>query len=360
MQNVDEKPGILFFDVAILYCLGQLKGERTIYSIYHLLKGKKSAQTIQDAHLFSLTALFMAHGNLAREHIEDAIQRLNGRGLIREVCAQRYILTDKGGECLEAELAMNPLPPDLQGWKYHLGAQHLWERLSLLVQVCSHIARKETRYVPVQKKRHTQLWIKSFLGGMELGQREALPGVLYRELSSVLGENENINPDVLVLRLTGFQSAGLTPQQAAMELGMDEFRFHLEFLAILHYICKKAGGEKGEFPLLRHLLSVEGAGTPLTLTSRQTLKFLNKGMSIDSIAAARGLKRSTIEDHIVEIALNVDGFSIDPFVEPEEQNKIISLAKHASTRQLKELRDLSGGLSYFKIRLVLAKLGEGK
>ncbi|WP_409270504.1 helix-turn-helix domain-containing protein [Neobacillus sp. SCS-31] len=360
MRNVDEKTGILYFDVVILYCLWQLRGERTIYSIYHLLKGKKSAQTIQDAHLFSLTSLFMAYENITRKTVEESIKTLNSLGLIHEVSEQRYILTDKGNECLEAELAMSPLPQDLQGWKYHLEAGYLWERLSLLVQVCSYISRKETRYVPIQKKRRTQQWVKNFLVRMQPGQRAELPGVLFKELSMVLEDNKNINPDILVLRLTGFHSAGLIPQQAAMVLGLDEFRFRLEFLAILHYICKKAGSQTGEFPLLYHLRSVEGAGTSLTLTSRQTLNLLNKGLPIDSIAAARGLKRSTIEDHIVEIALNVDGFSIDPYVTLEEQDRIINLAKQSSTRQLKELRDLSGGISYFKIRLVLAKLGESK
>lgn len=358
MRNVDEKLGIPYFEVIILYCLSNLKGERTIYSIYHLLKGKKSAQTIQDAHLFSLTALFMAREDVSREILEEAIQRLIGRAFINEVSEKRFLLTDKGRECLASEMARTPLPLDLQGWKYHSQARYLWERLSLLVQVCSHIARKETRYVPIQKKRRTQLWIKSFLGSMAPGQRAALPGVLFKELSSILGENGQINPNILVLRLTGFQSAGLTAPQAAMELRMDEFRFHLEFLAILHSICKETAGQNRDYPLLSRLMAEEDAGETLTLTSRQTLKLLEEGLQIDSIAEARRLKRSTIEDHIVEIALNVAGFSIEPYVTPEEQDRIISLARNTSTRQLRELKDLSGGLSYFKIRLVLAKLGE--
>ncbi|MEH7462882.1 recombinase RecQ, partial [Bacillus thuringiensis] len=35
----------------VLYCLKQLKGERTVSSIYHLLKGKRSSQTFQDGNM---------------------------------------------------------------------------------------------------------------------------------------------------------------------------------------------------------------------------------------------------------------------------------------------------------------------
>lgn len=36
----------------VLYCLKQLNGERTVSSIYYLLKGKRSSQTLQDGNMF--------------------------------------------------------------------------------------------------------------------------------------------------------------------------------------------------------------------------------------------------------------------------------------------------------------------
>jgi uncharacterized protein YpbB len=55
----------------LLYCLKQLNGERTIYSIYHLLNGKKSSQTLQDAHLFSLKRYFGILESLTRESFDE-------------------------------------------------------------------------------------------------------------------------------------------------------------------------------------------------------------------------------------------------------------------------------------------------
>lgn len=39
----------------LLYCLKQLNGERTVSSIYYLLKGKRSSQTLQDGNMFQIS-----------------------------------------------------------------------------------------------------------------------------------------------------------------------------------------------------------------------------------------------------------------------------------------------------------------
>ena len=60
-----------YIESIILNCLKQLNGERTIYSIYHLLKGKKTSQTIQDAHLFEITHYFGVYQWFTREDLEE-------------------------------------------------------------------------------------------------------------------------------------------------------------------------------------------------------------------------------------------------------------------------------------------------
>ena len=57
----DDKMELTFLQMMILYCLQKINGERTIYSIYHLLHGKKSSQTIQDATFISSSSFFSIH-----------------------------------------------------------------------------------------------------------------------------------------------------------------------------------------------------------------------------------------------------------------------------------------------------------
>jgi len=358
MQKVTEKSPLQYFDAMVLYCLARLKGERTIYSIYHLFKGKRSAQTIQDAHLFSLSALFHSFGTLERKDLEWVVSKLLQLNLIRELSGQRYSLTNEGNRYLDSMLEEAPLPIHLDGIKYNQLGRRFWERLSLLVQVCSYISRNDSSYIPIQKGRDAQQWIKSLFKNLSTHDRGLLPANLLKELKKVLKEGKGIRPDILVLRLSGYRDAGLTTNQVARTLEMDELYCHLEFLGVLHYLCKTLAENPEKYPLLTLLAGDAGEERSLTQSAKQTFKFLKEGLSIESIAAVRGLKTSTIEDHIVEIALNIPDFSIEPFVTEAELERIIELSSDNATKQLRVLKEKAGGISYFKIRLILAKYGE--
>jgi uncharacterized protein YpbB len=85
---------------------------------------------------------------------------------------------------------------------------------------------------------------------------------------------------------------------------------------------------------------------------------LNQGFTAEEIASFRNLKISTIEDHLVEFALNVKDFSINSYVDEDIQLKILEISRQESTRQLKVIRNTLKTASYFQIRLVLAKYGD--
>ncbi len=58
-----------------------------------------------------------------------------------------------------------------------------------------------------------------------------------------------------------------------------------------------------------------------TISTKKTFEFLQKGWNAERIAEVRNLKKSTIEDHIVEIALLDKSFDISPFVSPKRNKK---------------------------------------
>ncbi|OCA90965.1 hypothetical protein A8F94_03590 [Bacillus sp. FJAT-27225] len=358
MQQLRYTNQLSYLEMLILFCLKQLNGERSIYSIYHLLNGKKSAQTIQDAHLFELTRFFRVYESLSRELLEDIVKILASKGLIESGNPAHYFVTVKGNALLTEALEVHPFPNHLSGLRFSQLSQILWERLSLLVQVCSHFTYKENSYVPIQKGRQTQLWVKAFFSKRDSAEKTKIPYLIYRELMEVLDNKGIPIPDILVLRLSGYKHIGMTTGQAASRLGMDEVHYRVEFQGILHYICETVITNGARFPILYELVRDGSKSSALTLTSRQTMKLLHQGYSIEDISMFRNLKISTIEDHIVEIALNCPDFSIDPFVRAEEQQMIAELAEKTSSKQLRHLRDLLGGMDYFKIRLVLAKLGD--
>lgn len=336
----------------ILYCLRQLKSERTIYSIYHLLKGKKSSQTIQDAHLFSLKKFFGIFDFLTRDAFDQMIETLQAQKLIYNCGEQQFLLTSMG----EAHLNNIPIPRELNGWEYHQVSEKFWRRLSLLIQVVSNLEYQETNYIPIQKNKDIHLWLKSVLIQMKVSKKE-IGAKIYAELIECFRQNQEIDPSILIFRLSGYQQIGLTPMQAAQKFSMDFYDYHLQFINIIHYMIRKVGQEPKRFALLVHLYNGLIQQNELTQSSKKTWQLLSQGHSIETIAHIRRLKLSTIEDHLVEIALHFNEFPIDSYVDQTLQEEIITISKRIASKQLKLIKEHVRQASYFQIRLVLAKYG---
>ena len=93
----------------------------------------------------------------------------------------------------------------------------------------------------------------------------------------------------------------------------------------------------------------------LTASTNSTAQLYRAGRTLEEISHIRRLKMSTIEDHIVELAMNEPNFSIEPFVTNEEQKQILDAVENYDTKRLKTLKELLPQLSYFQLRLTLAK-----
>ncbi|MEH7416016.1 helix-turn-helix domain-containing protein [Neobacillus drentensis] len=346
---------MLQLDTVILYCLKQLNSERTIYSIYHLLNGKKSSQTIQDAHLFSLKEFFGVYETLTREGFDQIAEELFKKNLIDDCGEQKYRLTDAGLEHLET----TTWDHYLNGWNFHSFTSLFWERLSFLIQVTSNLVYEESKYIPIQKNKEVHNWLKSMLKEINVPRNE-LGTILYSELNNCFMEAKDIDPSVLVFRLTGFQQIGLTAAQSAKKLNMDIHDYQLKFSNTLHYLIQKIINDFSSFNILAALMKDLEKGDELTSSSRKTWKLLRQGCTPEQIAEIRNLKISTIEDHLVEFALHLDNFSIDPYVAKDIQSKIIELSQSIGTRQLKLIKNQLKAVNYLQIRLVLAKYGDRK
>jgi uncharacterized protein YpbB len=337
----------------ILYSVKQLNRERTIYSVYHLLNGKKSSQTIQDAHLFSLKKFFGIYEQLTRDSFDEIHQSMVEKNWLINIGEQRYDVTTSGMTLLENK----PLPKYINGWTFHQISSLFWERLSLLIQVVSNLAFRESRYIPIQKNKDVHIWLKAALKDITVPRME-MGTAVYSELNECFNTVKDMDPSLLVFRLTGFQQIGLTPLQVAKKLNLDFHDYQIGFTNTLHYLIQKIMEDGNQFKILPYLIHDLMQDDELTLSSRKTQALLLKGYSLDMIANLRHLKLSTIEDHLVELALNVKDFSIDTYVDSELQNMILEVSRQKVTKQLKVIKEKVGAATYFQIRLVLAKYGD--
>lgn len=347
-----------FMQFVMLGCLQRIQKERTIYSIYHLLTGKKSSQTIQDAHLYHLTQWFKVFPKIRRTDYERSIAELAERGFILyDEPAQKADLTDKGTKALYCAGRMLPKPLCFNGWLYQDAAEMLWKRISLLVQTISHLIRKEKRYFPVQRDPELFIWIKNFLQHWPQG-RDTLGNHLHKEFHMIFGDRFPEEPSLFVFRLSGFGYIGMTEKQAADHFGMEQSEYSFRFMNCLHFMVHTVMNNSADFPILSAMVKDAYEPVPFTQSTLQTYKLLRQNKTIEQIAASRKLKKSTIEDHIIEIALVDKLFPIEAFVEKHTEAEIIRAVKKLGGRKLKPIKEQVDHVSYFQIRLVLARSGE--
>jgi uncharacterized protein YpbB len=347
-----------YLTYVILYCLKQFKGERSIFAIYHLLTGKKSAQTIQDGKLYRLSFLFGVYPLLNKEQLSEVIQDLTLKHFIVSLEKDRYVLTNEGMDILERQLAKEPLPKAIDGWKYGDIGKIFWKRLSLVIQTVSNLVRNHSTFIPITPDEEVISWVKQYLLHTQV-HRKKLAEQLYQELFHCLSQMSNLEATVFVMSLSSHERIGLTRKQIASYLQEDETKLHFLFLNVLHHMIQLVDNQRHTYPTLYQMLYDLLKKESLTETAKKTLHLLNKGLTIEEIATFRKLKRSTIEDHIVEIALNVPGFSIDRFISKDKERYLTSILQKLQTKRLKAIKDVVGNdLTYFEIRLVLAKSGE--
>ncbi|QED48469.1 helix-turn-helix domain-containing protein [Cytobacillus dafuensis] len=341
----------------ILFCLHRIDAQRTIYSIFHLLKGKKSAQTIQDAHFFQLTNLFHTFTDLTRIEFEELVLEMEKQGFLEGFPQQRFRLTSDGLNQMKLFFEKQPIPKSLNGWKFHQVTELFWERLSLAVQVVSHLKSWDSKFIPIQRKKEVHFWLKGFIQGTGLN-REELGVKLYKELVECLEGYREIDPSLLVLRLTGYQIIGLTSSQAAEKMNLDNDTYQFRFKGLIHYMLETIQANPTDFPILRLFVTEDKENVSLTHSAKKTYDLIKKGFFIEEIARIRRLKRNTIEDHIVEISLNCSGFDISSFVSTEKQELILNAIMASNSKQLKQIRQFIPDADYFEIRLVLTRVGE--
>ncbi|MFC7391529.1 helix-turn-helix domain-containing protein [Scopulibacillus cellulosilyticus] len=339
-----------------LYLIDKIKGERSIYGIYHLLKGKRSSQTIQDSMLYSLQKLFQSMENITRKEIESAYEEYEREGLIVKSGQDSYILSENGRQCLTKYQYHYQLPDGLMGFQYAAQAKTFWKRLRVVIQSLSHLIHYEKAYLPVTNERDVLEWVKAFFKRLEYDRFE-LAAQCYSELEVLLSHRSDHEAFIFVQQLSGYKKVGLTIEQIALSVHLDKYETMLLFQACLQASVKEILDNRSKFSTL-YLLIELNENTSLTSSANKTYFYIKKGFPLHKIAEHRRLSIGTIEDHIVEIAMNEPDFNVMNYIPHDDYVKVKKAIASLSTKRLRAIKERVGdGISYFQIRLVMVKEG---
>lgn len=341
------------FQQILLQIFQKLNNERTVSAAYHLLRGKRSGQTIQDVGLFQLHAYFGLLPKLTRATFDAEVSIFQQYSWLEMEETGRYHMKKLGLQ--RAEQTPEFL---FDGWHYRGNEHVFFARLSLVVQSLSYQRAGIRSFSPISKDPHVQAWVRSFLLDHSY-QSGHLQQHLFEECEKILAtiQLSNANKQLVLYRLSGQGISGWTWQQLASERKETMLDSQLAFIEVLHTLLNEVYTTKS-YPLLGKMAEGLRVKALLTVSAQQTAHLYEQGYSLEQIVQIRRLKQSTIEDHLVEIAMNEPNFSIGAFVSYTDAEKVWQASKQYQTKKLKVLHEAVEGISYFQLRLILAK-GEG-
>lgn len=327
--------------------------ERSTNAIYHLLTGKRSIQTVQDAHMYELDRFYGILNPFNKTQYDQIIQKLIDEKYLISTSANTCMSTGKGVAWLKENQESLPFTY-FKGLTYHAIDHTFLERLILLIQVLTNKKVNHTTYIPVIDKQVITNWLKSFYQKIKANVDVQLT-LIYQELNRLLQHFTAYESAIFVDRLTGYKHYGMSINQLAAYYHMSENHIRLLFIGISHQMLDIILQNPSEYQLLTQLANDFPKGGFITQSANQTYELLKKGYTTDEIVQRRQLKINTIYDHIVEISLYDNNFLIDPYVSKQKKIEIMQAIQQANSSKLKTIKDkLTDDTSYFQIRLVLA------
>lgn len=341
----------------ILQAVFYFNGERSINGIIHLLKGKRSTQTIQDGYLFNALQLF---GLLSKSLPNDLLHLSKGLeelGLIYPVKENHYQITNAGKEQLDKFISQYSYLKNINGYLYKDTSKVFWLRFLLTVQTLSFTVKENHQFIPITQDKLTLFWVRSHFP-KSLNERKQWATMLYREMDGFLGKMSELEATVFVYKLSGLKTLGLTNEQIGEKVDISKWEVDFILTSVVHKCLTEIKENPSQFPMLAFFAKDLFDETNITDSAKKTLKLFNEGYTLSEISNIRRLKEGTIEDHIIEMIIENPNLSIVRFVSNELEQDIVGLAAEIGSARLRPIKDKLGDkASYFQIRLVLTKLG---
>lgn len=343
----------MLLDAVIIKCSLHMQEERTTAAIFHLLNGKRSIQTVHDAHIFQLEEFYGVHQQLTKQTWERKMDKLIQQSLLVPGGKESY----KPGKQAEKWLKENvkgQIILRFRGLKYYKTGPAFLQRLLLLIQTLTNSKMDCFTFIPVIDKTSITSWVKYAYKHFMQHEHQALPK-LYREMYALLNGFSDVEAALFVDRLTGYKNYGKSIEQLAIAYQKDVNDIQMLLTSMIHNMLDEIIRESARFPVMSFIINDLPGKSNMTLSAQKTYQLSKRGYAIKQIAQVRKLKVNTIYDHIIEIALYDESFPIENYVDKYIYETILKAIKQTQSYKLKQIKDsINEDISYFQIRLTLA------
>ena len=283
----------MLLKTVLLTCCQRFNGERTFSAIYHLLQGKRSIQTVQDAHAYRLERFLGIYPTLSMQAFKERIAHCKHANLIETAALTDKCLLTKEGRAKQKQLAKQYPLTYFHGHAFYKQDAIFWKRLVLLIQVLTNKQMDNRSYIPVIDDPHILNWLKNRYKTMKGNVQNALQKI-YDELSKILHLISDEEAYIFVSRLTGYRHFGMSYGQLANHFQRSIEDIQLIHVATIHFMLLHISKHKQSFPFLTWLIDDFEKAKTMTESAQKSYQLLKKGYSVEQIASLRNLTIHTI------------------------------------------------------------------
>ncbi|MDA9461750.1 helix-turn-helix domain-containing protein [Enterococcus mundtii] len=314
-------------------------------SLYQLLSGKRTSSVLLFGFFQRLLVVHGCFPLLEQATFDKQIQQMIDEGLLKWE-EQELQLMEKGKMGRKKE-SLTGLHYD----KYGRTATTSWRLLKFSVQVVSHLSANETAYLPVETGPFYSYQVKKWLKEATCTKTE-LVAQISKELSTIFALMPDEQANFLANQFSGKNQTGLLAYQlTTLEDGVAQQLFQDRCIHRLLAIIEQHA-DFLLYDLLAPLLRQNYNQSMLT-----TRALILSGDSVEQVMMKRGLKKGTINDHLIEWAIFFDDFPFERLIHSETRRSLASLDRSLLTLRYKDL--VGQAVDYGEFRLAQIETFKG-
>ena len=333
--------------------LFSIKEAKKPLSVFHILTGKRTASILYVAESYQLKHFFNCFRHLEKEDYLQKIDSLLKKNQLEEASDNHVYLTPKGEQSVTTFFETHYYPSHFNGLLEGRSLKSFWRLLTFVTQVLSEMSHENVQYLPIEKEWKQQLWLKKWLQMHKKNlSKELLSQRFASEWMDLLALLEPSGATVISLKLTGYKTYGKTTKQISnlLELELDEVQV---ILTDALFQCIKQIKETNQFPLFFELY--QESIRDISLFNQSTLatkKLMDEGKALEEVANSRGLKLSTVSEHLIELAIMDEAYPIKDLIAERTYQQIMGLFELNPTIGYYEIEEQGYQVPFYIYRLL--------
>ncbi|GGC80980.1 helix-turn-helix domain-containing protein [Enterococcus wangshanyuanii] len=310
-------------------------------TLYHLLKGKRTSSVLVYGYLYRNLRFFHLCPELSEQEFNRQLQSLSEAGLLTIDQSGEVQITAKGNLTLNDQ---NQTIQWLDNYRFGKTDEEIWRFLQFLVQVTSHLSYGDKKYIPLEQSPFYQAFLKQRIAVVKKNELIQMMKTEWHWLLSRLSKKE---ADYFAQQFSGYEQIGKTVTQI-LHKESTPFEQFLVKKERLHHLLYEIENMPGETFLKQSIQPFMIKNDNQSMT--QTKKHLRQQSSIETIAQQRGMKKSTIQDHLLELALTEE-IPFEQYISKETYQFLDQLSSPCPQWVYRTLKQKNKDLDYFEYRL---------